>query len=177
MKELKYAFYIWKCKAFEACGDFLHKIVANEDGKVYLFLEFVRCVLGLSEYDYRILYFALTEIRQKDKCYYKGLDMYNKMKRRFDEILDDNSILILPTHPEPPPHPIVTIPKFDNVGYTGIANILGLPATSIPAGMSQGLPIAVQVLAKKNNDHLTLASAVELDKVFNGWQYPCPVVL
>lgn len=177
IKELKHAFRIWQYKVFEAAGAFLTAAIVNKDGKINLFWECIKCIFEFSQFDYRILYFSLLEIKQKDKSFYKGLDVYNKIKERLDEILDDNSILILPTLPEPAPHPLITIPKLESIGYTGMANILGLPATSIPAGLSQGLPIAVQVLAKNNNDHLTLAAAVELDKVFGGWRSPCPISL
>lgn len=177
MKELKHAFYIWQCKVFEAAGAFLSSAIADENGELNIFREFVKWLFGFSEYDCRILYFALIELKKKDKSFYDGLSMYNKIEKKFHEILDDNSIFILPTLPEPPPHPILTIPKFESLAYTCLGNILGLPGTSVPASMSNGLPIGLQILAKKNNDHLTIASAVELDKVFGGWHNPCPVLL
>lgn len=55
----------------------------------------------------------------------------------------------------------------------GIINILGLPVTQCPLGLSQeGLPLGVQVVAGKLQDHLTLDLAVFLEKAFGGWRDP-----
>lgn len=177
IKELKYAFEIFMCKLYEAAGTFVKTTVFGADAKPNYFLEFLKSTFRLSDYDYRILYFALIEQHRKNKFYYKCLEKYCNIEAKLDEILDDNAVLVLPISPEPAPHPIVTIPKFYNVAYTCIFNILGLPGTAVPAGMSDGLPIGLQVLAKKDCDHLTLAAAVELDKVFGGWRNPCPVLI
>lgn len=175
--ELKYAFEIWLCKLYEAAGTFVNATVFGADAKPNYFWEFLKCTFGCSDYDYRILYFTLIEIQKKNKFYYKRLEMYSNIEEKLDEILDDNAVLIMPVSPEPAPHPIVTIPKFYNAAYTCIFNILGLPGTVVPAGLSNGLPIGLQILAKKDCDHLTLATAVELDKVFGGWRNPCPVLI
>lgn len=175
MEELKHAFLIWRCKAFEIAGSFLTNSLADDNTNVHW--EFLKCLFGCSEYSYRILYFASIEIRKKDKTFERCLDMYKAIEDKFEDVLSGDAILILPTLPEPPPHPIVTIPKFVDVGHTAIFNVLGYPATNVPAGFSEGLPIGIQVVATKDKDHLTLAAATELDKVFNGWRSPCPITV
>jgi aspartyl-tRNA(Asn)/glutamyl-tRNA(Gln) amidotransferase subunit A len=46
---------------------------------------------------------------------------------------------------------------------TVAANLTGIPAISVPGGMSQGLPVGIQLMAPQKNDHqlLSLALAVE----------------
>lgn len=55
----------------------------------------------------------------------------------------------------------------------GIFNILGLPVTQCPLGLNQhGLPLGVQVVAGRFQDHLTLAVARHLERAFGGWKEP-----
>ncbi|KAH0630988.1 hypothetical protein JD844_004439 [Phrynosoma platyrhinos] len=54
-----------------------------------------------------------------------------------------------------------------------IFNILGLPVTQCPLGLSkERLPLGIQVVAGPHNDHLTLAVARYLEKAFGGWVPP-----
>ena len=97
------------------------------------------------------------------------------LKEKFDNIFKEDAILLLPTHPEPPPHYLLTIPKYPNIAYTCIFNILGYPSSQIPAGFSSGVPIGIQVVSSTFQDHLTIAAAEQLDKVFGGWVSPCSI--
>jgi fatty acid amide hydrolase 2 len=57
--------------------------------------------------------------------------------------------------------------------YTGILNVLELPATQVPLGLNaEGLPLGVQVAAIHGNDHVSIAVALELERVFGGWVPP-----
>lgn len=54
-----------------------------------------------------------------------------------------------------------------------IFNVLGLPVTQCPLGLSSdGLPLGIQLVAASYNDHLTLAVARYLEKAFGGWVSP-----
>lgn len=103
--------------------------------------------------------------------------MFGKIEKKFQNYLNDDAVFLLPTFPEVPPPCCMSIPKVANTGYTSIFNVLGFPATQIPAGFSKGLPIGIQAIAGWNKDHLTLAAAVELEKVFGGWKSPSPVTV
>jgi fatty acid amide hydrolase 2 len=57
--------------------------------------------------------------------------------------------------------------------YTGIINVMELPATQVPLGLSEELlPLGVQVIARHGQDHLGLAVARELEEIFGGWIPP-----
>ena len=59
--------------------------------------------------------------------------------------------------------------------YTAIINVMELPATQVPLGFDQeGLPVGVQVVAGHAQDHLTIAVAMKLEKIFGGWVAPRP---
>jgi len=88
-------------------------------------------------------------------------------------MLGDDGIFIYPTHPTPAPYHNEPLIKPFNFSYSGIFNVLGLPATHCPMGLnSRGLPIGIQVVAGPDQDRLTLAMAVELEKAFGGWVPP-----
>ncbi|XP_054715337.1 fatty-acid amide hydrolase 2-A-like [Uloborus diversus] len=175
--ELALAFYMWECKLLEADGPSFKSILrrSEENKEVNLFWEFCKSLIHTSDHTWPALFFATIDRREKDKFYYKCLEMYKILERKLNEALQGDSILLVPTHPDPPPHHLMTIPKYWNIAYTCIFNILGFPSTQIPAGMSHGLPIGIQAIGRQYQDHLTLAVAVELDKVFRGWICPCPI--
>lgn len=108
---------------------------------------------------------------------FRCLEMYDELKKKLEEYLQGDAILLIPTHPDPPPHYLMTIPKYPNIAYTCIFSILGYPSTQIPAGLSRNLPIGIQAISTQYKDHLTLAAATELDKVFGGWINPGPTAL
>jgi fatty acid amide hydrolase 2 len=52
-------------------------------------------------------------------------------------------------------------------------NLMGLPATAIPLGLNpDGLPLGVQAVAGRDRDHVSIAVALELERVFGGWVPP-----
>jgi fatty acid amide hydrolase 2 len=62
--------------------------------------------------------------------------------------------------------------------YTGILNVMDLPATQVPLGLDPaGLPLGVQVAAAPGNDALTIAVARHLESAFGGWVPPRGMVL
>ena len=64
----------------------------------------------------------------------------------------------------------VPILRPNDVGLCAIWNLLHMPSTAIPIGRSgiRGLPVAIQAVAARGNDHLTLAVARELERAFGG---------
>ena len=52
-------------------------------------------------------------------------------------------------------------------------NLAGLPVTQTPLGLDRfGLPLGVQVVAGPARDHVSIAVAMELERVFGGWTPP-----
>ncbi|KAL3277972.1 hypothetical protein HHI36_013312 [Cryptolaemus montrouzieri] len=97
------------------------------------------------------------------------------LKQEILQILDDQSVLILPVSTrDAPPHGDVFKMLFD-FGYCSIFNSLGLPSTACPVMQTeQGMPIGVQVVGAPNCDRLCLAVAKEIERAFGGWKPPSP---
>ncbi|XP_028986848.1 fatty-acid amide hydrolase 2-B [Betta splendens] len=96
-----------------------------------------------------------------------------KLQKDVEELLGNDGVLFYPPHPRVAPkhhHPLF---RFFDFTYTAIFNTLGLPVTQCPLGLGEeGLPLGVQVVAGKLQDHLTLAVALYLEKAFGGWRDP-----
>ena len=87
-------------------------------------------------------------------------------------ILLDADVILLPTAPQTAfahdgPAPV------SQADFTGLANVAGLPALSLPAGWSpEGMPVAVQLIGRKNGEATLLALAAMLDAVLKGYAPP-----
>jgi len=54
-----------------------------------------------------------------------------------------------------------------------VFNLAAIPVTQVPLGLgSRGLPLGVQVAAAPGRDHVSIAVAMELERVFGGWVPP-----
>jgi aspartyl-tRNA(Asn)/glutamyl-tRNA(Gln) amidotransferase subunit A len=60
------------------------------------------------------------------------------------------------------------------VPYTGAANLVGFPAISLPAGVSDGLPLAVQIIAPSGEDALALRIARALEQAAPEYRVQVP---
>jgi fatty acid amide hydrolase 2 len=88
------------------------------------------------------------------------------------EVVGDG-VLIHPAHPTPAPRHGRTVGRFWLLGATAVFNLAGLPVTEVPLGLSRhGLPVGVQVAAGPDRDHVSIAVALELERVFGGWIPP-----
>ncbi|HFE47399.1 MAG TPA: amidase [Nannocystis exedens] len=91
------------------------------------------------------------------------------LQAELEAILGQNGVLLAPPYTRPAPRhhgPLLT--PFDFV-CTGLFNVLEFPSTTVPIGFSGRLPLAVQVVGRRGNDHLTLAVAEVLEQSFGGW--------
>ena len=96
-----------------------------------------------------------------------------KLKEDFRQLLGDDGVFLYPTYPVPAPYHNQPLVYLLNFAYTGVFNVLGLPSTAVPMGLSkEGVPIGIQVVGNFYNDHLTIAVAEELEKTFGGWVPP-----
>lgn len=101
----------------------------------------------------------------------RGLALRERLGRK----LGERGVLLYPSHPRPAPrHGIPLLRPFDWT-YTGIFNVMELPVTQVPMGLSRaGLPVGLQVASNHDHDHVTIAVALELERVFGGWVAPRP---
>ncbi|CAL1290295.1 unnamed protein product [Larinioides sclopetarius] len=119
---------------------------------------------------FNLTYFPLWY--KKDRTVYYQ-DMLEDWTKEFDKLLDENTVLLMPTSPVVAPYSSEVTLAYPSLCYTAVFNVLGLPATHCPMGFTkQGLPYGIQIIGRANNDALTIACAVELERAFGGWKSP-----
>ncbi|XP_053603747.1 fatty-acid amide hydrolase 2-A-like isoform X2 [Plodia interpunctella] len=101
-------------------------------------------------------------------------DKAHKLREEMTRVLGTDGVLLYPVFNGLAHRHNQVFFRASGVLYTMVFNILGMPATSVPVGWHDGLPVAVQVIAAPNQDRLCLAVAKQLEIAFGGWRPPLP---
>ena len=92
--------------------------------------------------------------------------------RELRETIGDG-VLLHPPAPKVAPKHGGTVGRLWWIHPMLVFNLSGLPVTQVPLGLdAHGLPLGVQVAAGHGNDHVAVAVARELERVFGGWTPP-----
>ena len=88
-----------------------------------------------------------------------------RLRRRLDRLLGDGSAVLLGPPPlTPAPRHHENLARFTNSAQTSLFNVMELPATAVPTGLSgDGLPVGVQVVGGFGHDEVTIAVAIALE--------------
>jgi aspartyl-tRNA(Asn)/glutamyl-tRNA(Gln) amidotransferase subunit A len=80
-------------------------------------------------------------------------------------------VVLMPTTPQAAfAHGKAPVTQAD---FTALANLAGLPALSLPSGMSaDGLPVAVQLVGRRGSEATLLALAARLDAALGAYRFP-----
>ncbi|CAL1590785.1 unnamed protein product [Knipowitschia caucasica] len=133
--------------------------------------ELLKAVVGKSNHTMASILFGLLSKLMNPPL--SALKIKEKLQQDFEELLGTDGVLLYPTFPRVAPKHHHALFKIYDLIYTAILNVLGLPVTQCPLGLNQdGLPLGVQVVAGKLQDHLTIATAQYLEKAFGGWRDP-----
>jgi aspartyl-tRNA(Asn)/glutamyl-tRNA(Gln) amidotransferase subunit A len=103
----------------------------------------------------------------------KAQQVRTLMRHRLAAAFEEVDVIAWPTVPAPAPPleaPLVELPSGTltadqaNVRGAGLANLTGIPAVSVPVGLSGGLPVALQLQASWGRDELLLDAAEALER-------------
>lgn len=177
--KLRKAFEIWSSMLTLASDTRYVDLLAQGGPPVRLGRELLRFVLGRSEFTGISIGMGLSDIvagrmqRHAHRMRALGLALREEMKRA----LGDDGVMLFPSHPRVAPRHHTPafrqlLLRHDFI-YTGIINVLHLPATQVSLGLNpKGLPLGVQVVAGPGQDHLCIAVAQALEAQFGGWVPP-----
>jgi amidase/aspartyl-tRNA(Asn)/glutamyl-tRNA(Gln) amidotransferase subunit A len=142
-------------------------------------------LLGDHRADFPPEYLHWVEVTQR----MSGLDFFRdqavrtEVFRGFQSVLDDYDLLITPTLACPPvdnatdgntvgPSSIngETVDPLIGWCLTYFVNFTGHPAASVPAGLSDGLPVGMQIIGRRNDDASVLAASAAFERL-RPWQH------
>ncbi|XP_003367364.1 fatty-acid amide hydrolase 2-B [Trichinella spiralis] len=88
-----------------------------------------------------------------------GHETGRKDYRQLEDLLGENGVLIMPSHPTTAPYHYQPLLMPLNFAYTAVLNVLGVPVTACPIGTDENANlISVQIAAIVNNERLCLNS-------------------
>ena len=95
-----------------------------------------------------------------------------RIAERMQEVIGDGVVLHPPMPGVAPKHGR-TVGRIWWAAEMGWFNLAGVPVTQVPLGLNaRGVPLGVQVAAGPERDHVAIAVALELERVFGGWVPP-----
>ena len=116
---------------------------------------------------------TLTQLEQgptvSATAYLKAQRFQRVLQRRFAEMFLSVDALLTPTVPwvAPAEDPSVTGDEgAAEMHFTGPFNLLGLPALSVPCGLSGGLPIGLQIVTAQQNDARALGLGATFEALY-----------
>lgn len=177
-KGLKRQFEIWSA-AIGRERDVPFGKMLKQGGKMHPVWEVAKLLAGRSEHTMMAIVLALVEPLPDlmPATARKLMALSASLKAEILDALGDGGVMLYPTYATPAPRH--GVPAFESLrlrlpfAYQGIINALELPATQVPLGLNaQGLPLGVQVISAHGSDHVTIAVAIELERIFGGWVPP-----
>ncbi len=108
-------------------------------------------------------------ISQKEfsgKYYKKALQARSLIRNDFSDLLSNVDVIAGPTVPKLPHKIGDELDPMDMYAYdvlTVLANITGIPASSMKAGLVEGIPVGLQLQAKPEDDHKILKTMSALE--------------
>jgi fatty acid amide hydrolase 2 len=172
-RDLKHSFLIWSSMLSSAGGPTYYDLLG--DGKpIPLAGEIAKCALGRSDYTLPSLVLAATEkLRKYSGMQARFVEKGKKLRAEISEAIGPDGVMLFPSFSTPAPfHKVPLLHPFHFV-YTAIVNVLELPATQVPLGLNRAMqPLGVQVVGNHGGDHITIAVARELERMFGGWVPP-----
>lgn len=135
------------------------------DGRMYGFKiedscgeEVLRRILGGSE---------ISKAEFAGKYYRRALKAKKIIEAEFAKAFDKVDIIVMPTVPKLPHKIGEKISVEDMYNYdalTVLANLAEIPGISVPCGKIKGIPVGLQILAKKGDDEFMLKVSGEFER-------------
>lgn len=168
----KYSYSLWRYWMSKEPINFALDL-GNGESEVKLISELPKMLIGQCHHTLpAILRLIEAEILPPVNAKWAEEETAQLRKELLDK-LGDNGVLMFPSHSTPAHRHYTAFFRPFNFAYWAIINVLRLPSTQVPLGLSEeGFPIGLQVVSAPYNDHLCIAVAQELERAFGGWVPP-----
>ena len=180
MPELQRGMILWSAAMGEAADTPFREMLAegrDADDPLSLRREFVRWAFRRSRHTLPALALAAIEdnplLVPSGKRLRRLMAEIDELRERVSARLGRRAVLLFPPHTRPAPRHYSPLMRPLSVTYTAVFNVLELPVTAAPMGLSRaGLPLGVQIVGGPGSDHVTIAAAQALERELGGWVPP-----
>ncbi|CAN0408708.1 unnamed protein product [Laminaria digitata] len=172
--DLEHSFEIWSAMLGSSDGPTFSQLLGQGE-EIDVMRELMRWATRTSPHTLPALALALTEkiTKYATSRVAQMIQKGNRMREEMVDLLGEDAVLLYPPFPEVAPRHLHPLYKPAHFVYTGIFNVMEVPVSQVPLGLSEeGLPLGVQVAASHGQDHLCLTVARELETLFGGWVPP-----
>ncbi|MEZ4454631.1 MAG: amidase [Nannocystaceae bacterium] len=175
---MKKAFMIWSSMMAAAEGPSYSEILGG-DAPLKTFREMGKAMFGRSRHTFPALLVvaAVSVTKLIPGRMNEMVALGHELQAELEDILGPRGVLLHPPYTRPAPRhygPLLT--PFDFV-CTSLFNVLEFPSTTVPTGFDRkGLPVGVQVIGRRGNDHLTIAVAGAIEAATGGWRRAEPPI-
>ncbi|MGM9653240.1 MAG: Asp-tRNA(Asn)/Glu-tRNA(Gln) amidotransferase subunit GatA [Eubacteriales bacterium] len=115
---------------------------------------------------------AALSAEDRGKAYEQAARVRSEIARQMRDALSQCDVILTPTAPRTAYHigerDGMVLPSRDSDLFTVAASLAGLPAISLPAGSSGGLPIGVQLIAAPFREDMLYRAALFLEEAMRG---------
>jgi fatty acid amide hydrolase 2 len=102
----------------------------------------------------------------------RAIEAGRALTRELEGVIGDG-VLLHPPFPRVAPRHGGTVGRPWVLANAAVFNLTGMPVTQVPLGLgAKRLPLGVQVVARRDADHVAIAVALELERAFGGWVRP-----
>ena len=164
---------IWSSMMSSAAQKSFCFYMGNQEAVVNPFLELMKSCVGLSNHTLPAIGLGMLEKFESltpKSVSESFIQMGEELQQELESILGEDGVLLYPSHPSTALNHNMPLLFPFNFSYTAIFNVLYLPVTQCPVGLSKsGLPLGIQVVAANHKDRLCVAVAMEIERLCGGW--------
>ena len=171
---LKRSFEIWSQMLGDA-GDTTFRQLLGDGRDARLGREFVKWAVRRSDHTFPALGLAFLEgLRFVLPDASASRELAHALREELEREIGPHGVMLYPTFSRPAPRHYYAMLLAMHSGYTSIFNAMEMPSTAVPLGLSvsRGVPLGLQVVGRRGDDHLTIATALALQSALGGWTPP-----
>ena len=140
--------------------------ILGEGEPISIAAEFLRLLVGRARFTLPALGLALLErlVQHLPRRLVEGVPPLADVAAELSSHLRGRGVIVHPTYTRPPPrHRWAMLAPLHPV-MTALFNVLEMPGTQVPVGFATtGLPLGVQLIADRGNDHVSIAAAAAVE--------------
>lgn len=174
-RAIKRSIEMWATALAESGGPKFSEVIADGEG-LTLLADWLKWPLRRSQHTLPVLGLLTIEkaLGPFERFKRQTSLLREELQREIEDALGDDGVLVCPVfHRAAPRHGLEAVRHFLGFSYSGALNPLELPSTAVPTGLGrEGLPVGVQVAARRQADALTLRVAEWIEQDLGGYRAP-----